>query len=704
MKKATDRLTKQLAVAFAITIVMVLAMVIYTASLVKEHRAYQHKLNSLPVLIDYGFALTQESRRGYVMSKVPWLVTDIEISRQLQQDTDQSAQATFNSDFFLTSQADKEYRQEQIANFKLTRQALSECMSNQDNIACSPLGDKFMQEGTNLHAHLVGSMTNLFFQTPIYEPVITDRMTLMRTYLNYHQAVSKVLSTISVLDASQGSSSLDSLATRFNAAQLEFNKLGYLLKAHRQSFSGELLDKIEQDKQAYQHLMDRYIYPMLEGSYQSNFSFNFDIDESRSFYLQLHETLHLIEKELSSQYHQLLLEKTAKRMALIVAALLLLIVLFVYGRGIRRQAIIPLQENEAILRSAAAGIVQINAQDIMIRVNPAALSLFGYAETELLGQNVKILMPDSYAEHHDQYLANQVNTGVNKIIGKGREVVALNKQGEAFPIHLAISRVDGVQDLSFIGFVTDLREREAERKATNLRSKLLGALKKATEEFVAITDNQDQVWDDLLHSVLEITDSEQGFIGEVLFRNNGERCLKIHAITNISWDEPSYQLYEKLKSQDMLLCSDKTMIGLAMHQEQIVIGNDMQNDPRGGHAPPGHPPLRKYMGVPIFQGGELVGVYGIANSPEDYSLELAEFLEPFNNTCGVLIASLRQAAEQKDLLKKLEIEKRNAEQAAEAKAHFLANMSHEVRTPMNAILGMSHLALKHSLITSSVIM
>ncbi|SFR51517.1 response regulator [Thiomicrospira sp. ALE5] len=693
MQNSIQRLNRHLTTAFVITLVMVIAMAGYAAMLFKERFDYQKQLDGLSTLIDYGFAITQESRRGYVFGYSPDIVIEHELDT-LTTDTLRLADLAFSTDLLNQTSADIPYLRILTTEFDLKRDQLYRCQTAD---SCQSLAEEFQLKGINIHTQLVVSMTNLFFQTPISEPLITDHMTLLRMYLNYREGLSMILSTVRVMDASAQFDQRELLRARFDRSQLEFNRLTNHLTSNSDRFSTELLVHLEQDAKLYQVLIADYIQPMLDKTYQPNQHINFGPDVSRPFYSQTNQTLHIIEQQLRDAYRQRMLDKTLQHLLWLIGTFILLGLLIGYGRGIRQLAIIPLQENEAILNSAAAGIIQINARAEIIRVNQAALRLFGYPQDELLGQNVNILMPQSYAQHHDQYVANQVETGINKIIGTGREVTAINKQGEEFPIHLAISRVENGNALSFIGIVTDLSEREKQLKATDLRTKLLAALKKATEEFVAITDNQDQVWDDLLHSLLEITDSEQGFIGEVLFHEDGERCLKIHAITNISWDEPSYELYEKLKSQDMLLCSSETMIGMPMYQEQIIIGNDMQNDPRGGHTPHGHPPLRKYMGVPIFQAGELIGVYGIANSPDDYSLDLAEFLEPFNNTCGVLIASLRQATEQKELLEKLEIEKRNAEQAAVTKSNFLANMSHEIRTPMNAILGMSHLALKTQL-------
>jgi polar amino acid transport system substrate-binding protein len=353
-----------------------------------------------------------------------------------------------------------------------------------------------------------------------------------------------------------------------------------------------------------------------------------------------------------------------------------------------------LLQNTAILDNAASGIIQINQRGIIERVNAKALEVFGYTQDELLGKNVSMLMSHDLAAQHDDFIQRQIQTGENHIIGKGRAVMARHQQGHFFPVHLAISRIDAEKDTTFIGIVTDLSELQNARKETALRNQLLDALKQATESFVTDASQQHQTWDDLLRAILEITKSQYGFIGEVIFQEDGKRCLKLHALTNIAWDEASRALFERLKTQDMLLCNQATIIGSVMYEECIVISNDMQSDPRGGHTPAGHPPLYKYMGVPIYRGKELVGVYGIANSAQDYTEALATFLEPFHGTCGVLIDSLRQAQKQKTLVACLKESREHAEAAAKAKADFLANMSHEIRTPMNAILGLSYLALE----------
>jgi PAS domain S-box-containing protein len=87
---------------------------------------------------------------------------------------------------------------------------------------------------------------------------------------------------------------------------------------------------------------------------------------------------------------------------------------------------------QAILDGVVDGIVTINDKGNIISFNRAAERIFGYLESELIGENVKLLMPNPYREEHDHYIQNYLSTGLGKIIGVGREVVGLRKGGKLF--------------------------------------------------------------------------------------------------------------------------------------------------------------------------------------------------------------------------------------------------------------------------------
>ena len=113
----------------------------------------------------------------------------------------------------------------------------------------------------------------------------------------------------------------------------------------------------------------------------------------------------------------------------------------------------------AVVQSAVDGIVVIDARGRIEAFNPAAELLFGYAEHELLGRNVNVLMPSPYHEEHDRYLARYMATGEAKIIGIGREVAGRRKDGSSFPLHLSVGEITIEGERKFTGIVHDLSGR-----------------------------------------------------------------------------------------------------------------------------------------------------------------------------------------------------------------------------------------------------
>ena len=114
----------------------------------------------------------------------------------------------------------------------------------------------------------------------------------------------------------------------------------------------------------------------------------------------------------------------------------------------------------AILETAVEGIVTINHVGIVEAINPAAVQMFGYPADEVIGRNVKLLMPAPYREEHDQYLANYLQTGRMKIIGIGREVVGRRKDGTTFPMDLSVAEFKTEGESHFTGFLRDITERK----------------------------------------------------------------------------------------------------------------------------------------------------------------------------------------------------------------------------------------------------
>jgi two-component system sensor kinase FixL len=115
----------------------------------------------------------------------------------------------------------------------------------------------------------------------------------------------------------------------------------------------------------------------------------------------------------------------------------------------------------AVIESAVDGIVVIDAHGRIEAFNPAAERLFGYAEADVTGRNVNMLMPSPYHEEHDHYLARYLATNVPKIIGKGREVSGKRRDGTTFPLHLAVGEMSFGGERKFTGILHDLSARVA---------------------------------------------------------------------------------------------------------------------------------------------------------------------------------------------------------------------------------------------------
>jgi two-component system sensor kinase FixL len=114
---------------------------------------------------------------------------------------------------------------------------------------------------------------------------------------------------------------------------------------------------------------------------------------------------------------------------------------------------------KAIVESAVDGIIVIDSHGRVEAFNPAAERLFGYTESDMIGQNVKVLMPSPYRDAHDEYLANYLTTGVRKILGSGREVTGRRRDGTLFPLHLSVGEMVIEGQRKFTGIVHDLSER-----------------------------------------------------------------------------------------------------------------------------------------------------------------------------------------------------------------------------------------------------
>ena len=288
---------------------------------------------------------------------------------------------------------------------------------------------------------------------------------------------------------------------------------------------------------------------------------------------------------------------------------------------------------QGIMETVADGIITIDELGIVQSLNPAAEKTFGYRAAEVIGNNIKMLMPKTYAEAHDGYLQHYRETKKPTIIGMGREVVGLRKNGGKFPLDLSVSELKRNGTSLFIGVVRDISERKKSQHA----------LQESRERYaLAISGAGEGIWDWDMHS-------DQLYISAKIRDLTGYKTKFIKAKSWLRLIHPDdrgdyqYRLTRHLKGETPSFFAECRLRHKDGGSRWIRISGMALRDKAGW-------------------------VYRMAGSVGDITQRI-EFQH--------------QLIEAKE----------RAEIASRVKTEFLANMSHELRTPLNAIIGFSDVML-----------
>jgi PAS domain S-box-containing protein len=293
----------------------------------------------------------------------------------------------------------------------------------------------------------------------------------------------------------------------------------------------------------------------------------------------------------------------------------------------------------ATMDTAIDGIITIDAHGIIISINNAVTSLLGWEPEALIGQNVKMLVPFPFQHNHDQYIKNYLQTREAKIIGAGREVEAIAKDGEKIPVRLGIGHVELDNQHMFVAFISDLRERK----------KMENTLRKKESKIRSLVTN----------------------IPGIAYR-----CIDKPGWPNIFINDEVEKMLG-YPAQDFLLPNPIRGIADFVHPDDLLAIQEVDlRHPQGYQL--------EFRIIDRYNNIKWVLGYGRALKDEesdDY------FLDGF----------IMDITDRKKMESALVAEKEKAEQAAATRAAFLANMSHEIRTPMNAIIGFSDIILDDEL-------
>ncbi|WP_448548654.1 response regulator [Thalassotalea fusca] len=289
---------------------------------------------------------------------------------------------------------------------------------------------------------------------------------------------------------------------------------------------------------------------------------------------------------------------------------------------------------QAVLDSIADAVVNIDNEGKILSFNKAAQNIFGYQEQEVVGRDIAMLMPFEYAKEHGKHIERYFETGESSILGVGRELPAIRKDGDKFPVHLSISRVETVDGVIFTGLLRDVTAQkliEAERKRVLDHTKAL-----AWRLDFALDAPGIGVWD---------------------FDINSQQ---------IHWDNRMYELFGT--SMDSELTPEEIWLHSIHPDEAVIISKEFEK---------------------IIATEEVVSFIYRVILP-DKSIRVLESHAQIQNQGDDkrIVGTSRDITEQHNLQVIKEQALDIANESLKLKSEFLASMSHEIRTPMNGVIGM----------------
>ena len=278
---------------------------------------------------------------------------------------------------------------------------------------------------------------------------------------------------------------------------------------------------------------------------------------------------------------------------------------------------------DQIFNTIPDGIVTIDQHGLIQSVNPAVISMFGFTQAEMLGQNVSMLMPDPYRQEHDAYLHRYQQDAIRRVIGIRRRLEGQHKQGHHFPLDLFVSELKSDGKSYFVGVIRDLSE-----------------IDKITKELKFAKALNDKVLDTALDAVITLDQS-----GAIMQANPAAIEL---------FGYPGEELIGQVFSEISHYDHDRARLRVGKDDSSVA-----------------NPALDFMI---TTKSGEQVPVELQLTSLE---LDNKEYINIFIRNIEARLKAESFLIEAKE----------QALQASRSKSEFLAVMSHEIRTPLNAIMG-----------------
>ena len=225
----------------------------------------------------------------------------------------------------------------------------------------------------------------------------------------------------------------------------------------------------------------------------------------------------------------------------------------------------------------------------------------------------------------------------------------------------------------------------------NDTGKLLEAISNCID-IILSEKNLKDICHGILAEMIQITNDKMAYIAELMYSDIGSPFFRYKAVVFKSKISSFNSYYKKhfVKNDNLDFYDMNTLYGIVYKTGETVISNDIKNDPRRGGIPKfpsDHPPINKFMGIPLTYKDRLIGIIGLAEPKDnkDYTEDNLKLIEPF---CSLFIFAI------------MYWKRRDALNGS--RNNFLLHMSHEIKTPLNGIIGMTQLLLDTDLTTDQL--